>query len=284
MGRAKSYFQFPIHALYTGKKLADVDHEAKQNLLQRIVTHAVQSVGRAMLAKTDYEYAVDTAVRESERKDYEWYDADDDTHTIALLGGKALGVHFNGPGATRGQSVQPRRFGNRQVRVRADLLWDHHDNAAAQWREFAVLSAIYAGIGSKQFARLSYEQIRSMAMGYNGIQEFEDHNTDKRRRDDRLTVRQVQYTVRHLHERGLFVRVCPNRRHVYFSNRMSESELAKAIVKREAKKKAKRLVAAALDKTVAQQIELAAAELAKEQAAKLSEVNFTDEIRRAKGR
>ena len=259
MAKEDSYFQFPIHALHFGKPLDDVTHDEKCDALQRIVRHSVWTVGTKLMQTAEYAY--ETAEREAQTQGYEWFQVDDENHVTRVLGAKSLKVKLGGPDRWHPKvMVKPKDFGSRLVRLRCDLLWDYHNNSAAAFRDLAVLSAIYSGIGQKQYAKLSYEQIRCMAMGYNGIAEYEAETRTKKK-DNRLTVRQTQYTAHRLHDRGFFVRVCPNKRHIYYSHKLTASELAKAVVKKVATYKAKRVAVAAIDKAVSDQINSTVADL-----------------------
>lgn len=257
MAKRDHYFQFPIHVLYHGKPLDKVSQVEKEVALRRIMYVTFRAVGGKLMETT--KDAHDVAEREAERSDYErWFNVDDDEHVEVVLGAMAFGVTVPPPGYwPKGTlpppdywpkgALPPKDFGSRLVRLRTDLLWDYLKNPVAPFRDLAVLCAIYAGIGKKAYARLSYEQIRCMALGFNGIKEYEE-KTEEGREDNRLTIRQTQYTVRSLYDRGLFVRVCPNKRHIYYSHKMSAPDLTQAVVKRVATNKAKRASVAVMDR------------------------------------
>lgn len=269
MSKQDTYFQFPIHALHFGKKLDDVSHEEKSERLHRVANHTIWTLGVTRMQTA--EFGQETAEKEAARLSYKWFDSDNDDHVAAMLGAMAIGWqvgHADNVSLAKNR-IPHRAFGERTVRLREDIHREYRVNPNQPWRELAVLSAIYAGIGSKQYARLSYDQIRAMALGYNGIVEYDKHNADGRKRDNRLTVRQTQYTVGRLHERGLFVRVCPNNRHLYYSHKMTAAELGQAIVKKVVSFKAKRAAAAAIDQAVAKQIKQQVAALADQAVADL---------------
>lgn len=245
MAKREKYFQFPIHALWFGKPLDKVEHEEKCEALQSITVLTVRTVGAKLMQTTEHSH--DIALRESEQSGYSWFDVDNDEHVKAVLGAMSVNVKIGNPSRWPKRSLPPKDFGSRLVRLRTDLLWDYHNNPVAPFRDLAVLCAIYAGIGKKAYARLSYEQIRCMALGFNGIKEYEEE-TGRSREDNRLTIRQTQYTVRSLYDRGLFVRVCPNKRHIYYSHKMSAPDLTQAVVKRVATNKAKRASVAVIDR------------------------------------
>jgi len=272
MSKHDAYFQFPLHALYRDDKPLDkVIHDEKCDAIQRIVSHTVLKVGHSIMGQDWSLQAAEEYASKCRGDIWNEYDEENETHVAIILGCRKLGVTPGGFDnfTDERKAIRYRPFGNRTTRIRGDILWNTHNNRPAPWREFAVLSAVYAGIGNKQYCRLSYNQIRSMAMGYNGIQEYEDHakKTPGRKKDHRLTVRQTQITVHHLYERGLFVRLCPNGRHVYYSNRMTATALGRAIIKREVKHKARKAGIGVLDKAVGAEIKAQVAALTQAQVA-----------------
>ncbi len=74
-----------------------------------------------------------------------------------------------------------------------------------------------------------------MSLGFNTSREC----TESKHSQYKLTDRQVRRTLDTLASRSLFVRLSPNRRHVYYSNRCSEAELMEELVAREVKKSQK---------------------------------------------
>jgi len=251
MSRNDIYFQFPIHALYLDKPLGKVIHEEKQSAIQRIIKHTVLHVGGSRMCP-DFDY-VTAATKYAAENDYDWFDVEDERHLAIVLGAATVHVTPGHPDSYSWDNlIREQKFGKRQTRIRRDILWDSHNSRAASWREFAVLSAVYAGIGNKPYAQLSYDQIRTMAMGYNGLAEYTVHHG--RRKDRRLTLRQTRTTMGHLHDRGLFVRVCPNRRHVFYSNSLSAKGLHKAIVRRGAKIETRKASVGASDDAVRREI------------------------------
>lgn len=256
VAKSSSFFQFPIRGLFQNNKpLDDVSWEERKEAIQRIISATIVNLGESLQSS---EHAQEEAIRYAEKHPdrTKWFDCDNDWHIGILVASRKLNVLPAGSDNyyTKKYLIPYQNYGSMLVRVRGDLLWEYHDNKMASWREFAVLSAIYSGIGKQAYTRLSYERIRCMAMGYNGIDEWKTKGPSMKRKDPRLTPRQTEYTVKKLYERGLFVRACPNRRHVYYSHKLSEGELEKSIAVLAVKKKTRADGRGARDNALRQRI------------------------------
>ena len=111
--------------------------------------------------------------------------------------------------------------GTQLCRLRKNICFDARDSDGWSWRDVATLAAVYTGIGRRPCARLSYDRIGAMAMGFNGQKDRDAKNCKRHQ----LTDRQTKWTVDRLRDRGFFVCASPNRRHVYYSHRMNLVEL-----------------------------------------------------------
>ena len=112
-------------------------------------------------------------------------------------------------------------------------------------RDYAVLLAVYAIIGDKQYAIIRRDRVRAGAMGYSSAKVLFDKDgkltvAGKRvlagRADGAkpLTLDQVRYTLDKLHERKFFSRIQPKRcgRSVYYSRGMDHAGLAEKLIGR----------------------------------------------------
>lgn len=256
------FFQFPIGCLHTGTRADLIEDDAKPWLFRRMIFHACDYAGQIMVKRKMEEWAQERAQEEAEKREYQWaldyieeYGEIPETLVQQIIGAMITGVTLGGePGKiARGQkdyTILP-EFGRRYVRVKAEFVWDIRDNPSWKWREFAVLCAIYAGIGTKPFTILSYDQIAAMAQGYNGIREF----ADQKKEPERMTNRQVQWTVKKLLSKGFFTMVCPDRRKNYYSNRLSQKELVTAVARSIAKRKARKAIVAVQNEACREEID-----------------------------
>jgi hypothetical protein len=73
--------------------------------------------------------------------------------------------------------------GDRQVRVRHDLLWRQLSDQKMPMRRFRVLAGIYAAIGASKKYRVSYDWMRYLAAGYKSEAAYEAVATDRQGRD-----------------------------------------------------------------------------------------------------
>lgn len=99
--------------------------------------------------------------------------------------------------------------------------------------DFHVLCAVYSAIGnSAKPVRITRDMIRCRCLGYTSIQQMQE--LLPLRRDSMLppTDKAIRCSIERLLERGFFVRFRPSAktRHVYFSNRMTQEELAEAVM------------------------------------------------------
>lgn len=239
----KNYFQFPIAFLHHDKRLEDVSHEEKRQRLNEIQMHSV-----AYLAGT-YDEDDEADRKRAERiEDMQDIICEGWDHAAILLAADTLGVRVTQLGQI--ETYDP-DFGRKQVRLRADIFRDYQRYSKMSWREFAVLCSIYAAIGNKEMVPLSYDRIRSMAMGFTGTTEWKNLQSDD---DKRLTWRKTQLTVGRLEERGCFVRASPNKKHNYYSHSLDTDELMEKVAEQEIKKKV-RVQRAKRDRDLRERIE-----------------------------
>ena len=112
-----------------------------------------------------------------------------------------------------------------RVRIRTDWLFEVRDNKGMSYPELAVLAAIYCKIGAARGpVRILQDEIWKRAHGFKSDRVFRAEMN--RRRKPFLTPRQVRSIIERLHGRHFFARVTFGRRQTYYSNRLSNKELA----------------------------------------------------------
>ena len=92
---------------------------------------------------------------------------------------------------------------------------------------------MYAAIGGYHVHRVSLEYVRKLAHGFTSNTSFDEAKAD----EYALPERGMRWTVDKLHKEGFFVRACPNGRHAWYSNSLSESELINALAAKISKPK-----------------------------------------------
>jgi hypothetical protein len=112
-----------------------------------------------------------------------------------------------------------------RVRIRTDWVFEVRDNKGMSYPQLAVLAAIYSKIGATRGpVRILQEEIWIRAHGFKSDRVFSVEMN--RRRKPFLTPRQVRSIIERLHGRHFFARVTFGRRQTYYSNRLSNKELA----------------------------------------------------------
>jgi hypothetical protein len=113
------------------------------------------------------------------------------------------------------------------------LVFEARDGGGITPGELAILAAVYSVVGNKETpVRITRKVIRRRSMGYKTAAVM---TRELPRRGDRakpLSDWQVRAHIENLSARKFFVRATYGRRFTYYSNRMTESELRDAIVKR----------------------------------------------------
>ncbi|QDV66161.1 hypothetical protein [Crateriforma conspicua] len=239
MSTTDKFFQFPIAALRTDKRLDEIDEHEKRRTIGRIIDYSIQHVAFTAdgLSSEDVEAAADNYCESNPsvtKPPSRW-------KRQILYAADILGVSYSGDpnyNATRDvfNEINTCPGGDRQVRVRTDLVWSARDEESWTFRQFAVLAAIYAGVGANKKARLSFDYIAAMACGCSTMAEYDQHVPP----ENRMSRRQVRWTVESLDDRGLFARATPDGRRMHYSMRLSKPELMTMLAEELAKKEAKR--------------------------------------------
>lgn len=117
------------------------------------------------------------------------------------------------------------------VRIRNDLFWDCI-NGGLPYRDFSVLAAVYAAIGSKTFpVRVTRDRIQAGAMGYKTKATMTPEALAQRTDGATpLSENQIRYTLDHLEATTLLTRVQLSPRKVFFSNRMTAEQMREQLV------------------------------------------------------
>lgn len=126
------------------------------------------------------------------------------------------------------------------VRIRTDLWWKtftpESDSAPISFREFAVLCAVYAGIGSKPYSKLSHKYLRIRAAGYVTWEDFIRNQKLTSPNSIFLSARQIRTTLDALEANHFFAKFTYNRGECFYSNKSTHSELSSMIEKRKLRK------------------------------------------------
>lgn len=227
----QGYFQFPISALELRSSIIQVSDSIKEGAFQTILGHClVESMdtvaGRFQEEQLD-KMADDYLEQYPQLQRGNRELAED--QRLLVVAAKLIKVSL-GSLDLKSKRIQHSQLqkstGRTLVRIRSDIFWSAKDFWS--WRDFAVLCAVYGGCGCDPFRPLSYERIGCMAIGYSSIKERDTSQA----KHNQLTDRQVRRTVETLEQKKLFVRASPNRRHVYYSNRLSLDELMTALAAR----------------------------------------------------
>jgi hypothetical protein len=232
-----TYFQFPIRALRVNCRLDEVSRE----LAYRVIEDAKYCAIAELASDLENDERID-ALAESYFKRYGCsddasFENDDLLHSIAAAC-TVLKVNLGKLGGGKVDHIRETWTeimelpgSNVLVRVRADLMSEFRDSW--EFRDAAILCGVYAGVGNASFKKLSCDRIRTLAMGFASNQELLDHGVGLLRLSDR----QVRISLSNLANRGLFQFASPDKRHNYYSNRLSEQELITELAKVWATKK-----------------------------------------------
>lgn len=230
-----TYIQFPLSHLAIGKRCDAVTQEEKNDRVAKIISTGINSFAQTIDMDSE-DFYWEKAARLAKDTGF---NADVDLDARLLIAADILGITPGARANLVGRNLLGHlNYGTMQTRIAKSLIFEYRDEHQKTWREFAVLSAMYAGVGGRNMQRLSYDHIRTMASGFNGQAQFKD--CWKRLADPRLSVDKVRTTVSNIVKRGFFRRVCPNRRHVYYSCRLTQEQLENAVVERVVAKEVKR--------------------------------------------
>jgi hypothetical protein len=234
--KSERYFQFPLIALAFGSN--------PESRLQDIISYAVIDYGykaldkmpsadrERLLRKIDKLHPPKPKTKRRSNLEY-----------AAKYGAQMLNVTMRNQDRSIEQYHALRNFAHSvsakfgdlpTVRIRTDIFWDA-DCGRITYPQFSVLAAIYSVIGNQPGAvRITRDTICIRALGYHTLEMA--HELVKERTDPfpGLTTSQIRTTVDKLHELGFFARchLGKKTRQTYYSHRMTNDELRKAVLKR----------------------------------------------------
>lgn len=249
MSKSDTYFQFPIAALQFRKPIDKVTHEEAKSRLHQIVDYCMIEVGTAIVNRDNDDAVAAQCERYAQRHSLK-HDKRYKHQSIWLCGADTLNVQIrqvdNRSGKDSWEAISKLQGGRKQVRLKSDYVWEAI-NGEWNWRDLATLCGVYAGIGAARMARLSFDYIAIMSMGYSSRLELNAAGQSENVLDRRKT----GYTVRSL-SGSFFVSASPNFRHVYYSHSTDITGLANALVakqKVDAKPSAKDVTKAIMART-----------------------------------
>jgi hypothetical protein len=168
------------------------------------------------------------------------YHKSDRQHVAVMMGSQEIGVR---PGSVRtvlNRWKQLRQFRGAvecahgrdvEVRIEKGLAFEVRDRIGMSYREFAVLCAVYSAIGAKAYpVRIVRETIRCRALGYKSASMMVAEIGKRTDGGKPLSLHQLNYTLDRLHERLFFARARANERQTFYSNRLQQDQLEKALV------------------------------------------------------
>ncbi len=233
MSKSDKFFQFPVSALRMNCNPLDVEWLRAKTRLNAILNYCIVEVGRSHIQKGD-EDAIERTIEDSR-----WTPAGTLTkHQRAVIVGLAvLNVSFENDDASVSRNecaddhkvIESSASGSKILRIRADLFWNYWKQENDwTWREFSICCGLYAGIGAKPSAQLSYQYISALAAGYSRIADMPEHYG--------MPMHIVRHTVRKLEGRSLVYSLCANGRHTHYSKSLDHSTLASQLVLKETKR------------------------------------------------
>ncbi len=252
--KSDRYFQFPLKCLQISPEIDAATEEEKFSAGHDIIDWCIQDVGNKADIHDEevLRIAKDRAANSNDHIKNEYVLRPD--HIKLLWATSTLNVEITTiygqlkSQKARAERIEIRQGGKTLVRVRTDILWDAIKNTSWTWRDFSILCAVYAGIGAKRAANITYEQIGYMALGFTSKKDYQairnnliesggwDNVIDKKMRRP-LTIKQVRGTLDDLESRRLFVSATPNQRHRWYSHCMTLQELMDHIIAKDQKTK-----------------------------------------------
>jgi len=119
------------------------------------------------------------------------------------------------------------------VRLKSSFIFEVRDGNGVTARELSVLAAIYSVIGNKNGpVMITQNRIRCRALGYKSAAVMQVELTKRKDTAKPLTEWELRSTLEKLTVRRFFVRSTYGCRHTYYSHRMTQDQLRKAIIER----------------------------------------------------
>jgi hypothetical protein len=229
----EKYFQFPMCVLAYG-----ADFQARLN---HIIGFCCVNVGKIIGGSLSSELRLCKAEEVSQMgDDVIEYNEENKFHIAALLGAAQINVKIKCINAIENDFKSIFRHKSKfeechgrdvEVRVAAHIMWDIINKSGISYREFSVLCAIYSCIGNKKTpVRITREHIQCRQLGYKSIAIMKKELPMRTDGAKPLTLRQINYTVDKLHERGFFSRARPNARQTYYSNKITKEDMKRYLI------------------------------------------------------
>jgi hypothetical protein len=232
MSNNDPYFQFPLSALAWGK----TPEARKSAIMDFCIVEMGRNRGAAM---TTAEMKAEVATWPAENHPA-GLRLTDRGHLALCVGMKVLKVaHGNVQTITLNAvtlshaiaGMAAKHGASPFVRIRHDLFWDAFKEKM-EYRRFAVLCAVYAVIGAKEYpVRITRDRIRAGALGYKTAAMMTPEVIALRTDGAQpLTDMQIRRTLDELENASLITRVQVSKRKVVFSNRMDRKEMTAAVL------------------------------------------------------
>lgn len=227
---SEHYFQFPISALSYGLDL--------NNRWKHVLSQCCLEYGYKAMKETPQHAVLDQIQACMPALGVLNSDLDDPAHRALLFGASRLGVPLEGDirihlDGAQSAHAHCQHYPFPLVRIRTDLWFKtftpRDTDLPVSVREFVVLCAVYAGIGSKRFAKLTHLRIRSLASGCPQRNAIEFMNHAKELHPTWLSARQIRTTLDALEANGFFAKFTYLRGECFYSNKMTRSKLAACV-------------------------------------------------------
>jgi hypothetical protein len=227
------YFQVPLCAFAFGK--------SDKERLDAIICFGVIEAGRKRwkhLAEPQRQELLNALIRTGKIPDD--FRRRSTPHVIALFGADALHVRLGSVHSTLSQhdgllefqhSFERQHGKDPLVRLKAKLVFEARDRTGVTSGELAILAAIFSVVGKKKYPVLiTQDRIRRRALGYKTEAVFEAEFSQRQDGVMPLTDWQLRSLIERLHTRKFFARATYGRRLTYYSHRMTDAQLRKAVV------------------------------------------------------
>jgi hypothetical protein len=227
------YFQFPLCALAFG--------QTETERLDTLISYSFAEAGFTMFARLNREIQKEKAESIKSRADTPAdYRSTDRQHVAVMIGSQEIGVRPGSVLSALNRWQQLRQFRGAvesahgrdvEARIEKGLAFEVRDRTGMSYREFAVLCAVYSAIGAKAYpVRIVRETIRCRALGYKSTSMMVAEIGKRTDGSKPLSLHQINYTLDRLHERQFFARARANERQTFYSNRLQQDQLEKALV------------------------------------------------------
>jgi hypothetical protein len=116
------------------------------------------------------------------------------------------------------------------IRIAARLVWEIKEGSGITWREFSIYAALLSWIGKRSRAWVSRSVLQRRSLGYKTASMMQAELPNRLDGEEPLTARQIGYILDKLHERQFFARVRKDPWHTYYSVRLTQDQLEKALL------------------------------------------------------